>query len=370
MKLLHFADLHLDTLFGWATRPQARARRHALRQTLQRICRLAAEQQVDALTCGGDLYEQDRFTPDTAEFLRTTFAEIAPLRVYLAPGNHDWFGPKSLYRQVAWSPNVHIFDTDELQPITLADGLTLWGAAHRAPANTRGFLDDFRVDRGGVHLGLFHGSAQGDLAIQPTEKVPHAPFRAAQIRQSGLHHALLGHFHHPVDAPDHTYPGNPDPLTFGESWPGEAVLVTIADDGAITRQRLPTATSTVGDIDVDITGVTHAGQARQKVLDALADLSGHVRVTLHGALGPDVDLRAADIDAACPANLEALVTRFGSLTVALTDDYEQLATEQTVRGQFVRDVLAADTLSDDQRHRVLLTGLRALDERAGDLEVH
>lgn len=264
---------------------------------------------------------------------------------------------------------MHIFDTDELQPITLADGLTLWGAAHRAPANTRGFLGDFRVDRGGVHLGLFHGSARGS-GDQPTEKVPHAPFRAAQIRQSGLYHALLGHFHHPVDAPDHTYPGNPDPLTFGESWPGEAVLVTIADDGAITRRRLPTATSTVGDIDVDITGVTHAGQARQKVLDALTELSGHVRVTLHGALAPDVDLRAADIDAACPANLEALVTRFGTLTVALTDDYEQLATEQTVRGQFVRDVLAADTLSDDQRHRVLLTGLRALDERAGDLEVH
>jgi hypothetical protein len=55
-----------------------------LRETLIRICKLAAELQVDALSCGGDLFEQERFTPDTAEFLRSTFDQIAPLRVFLA----------------------------------------------------------------------------------------------------------------------------------------------------------------------------------------------------------------------------------------------------------------------------------------------
>lgn len=54
-----------------------------------RTCKLVDEQRVDALTCGGDLYEQERFTPDTAEFLSSTFAELAPLRVFLAPGNPE-----------------------------------------------------------------------------------------------------------------------------------------------------------------------------------------------------------------------------------------------------------------------------------------
>lgn len=66
MRLLHFADLHLDTLFRWAPPELARARRRALRSTLTRICRLAAELRADALCCGGDLFEQKRFTPDTA----------------------------------------------------------------------------------------------------------------------------------------------------------------------------------------------------------------------------------------------------------------------------------------------------------------
>jgi DNA repair exonuclease SbcCD nuclease subunit len=369
MRLLHFADLHLDTPFRWATGEQARKRRLALRETLLRICQLAEEQRVDALTCGGDLYEQERFTPDTAEFLRTTFAEIAPLPVFLAPGNHDWFGPASLYRQVQWSSNVHVFDTAELTAVMLADGLTLWGAAHRAPANTPGFLETFHVDRGGVHIALFHGSAQGDLLIQQKGKVPHAPFRAEQIQQAGLQHALLGHFHHPVDASDHTYPGNPDPLSFGETWKGAAVLITVAEDGAITRERFTVATSVVSDVSVDLTGVTHEGQARQKVLDTVADLSGFVRVTLCGALGPDVDLRLQDIEQLHPSNLDALVAQFGSVSVALSNDYELLAKEQTVRGQFVRDVIAANSLTDDQRHRVLVTGLRALNDRVDELEV-
>ena len=44
-------------------------------------------------------------------------------------------------------------------------------------------------------------------------------------------------------------------------------------------------------------------------------------------------------------------------------DIEALRRERTVRGQFVRDVLAAADLDDEQRRRVLVTGLRALDGR-------
>ncbi len=70
VRLLVFSDLHLDTPFRWAGRDLARARRRALRATLTRICDLAESEDVDAVLCGGDLYEHDRFTPDTRVFLR------------------------------------------------------------------------------------------------------------------------------------------------------------------------------------------------------------------------------------------------------------------------------------------------------------
>jgi DNA repair protein SbcD/Mre11 len=368
VRLLHFADLHLDTPFRWAPPEVARARRQGLRDTLLSIRKLADEQRVDALTCGGDLYEQERFTPDTAEFLRSTFAELDPLPVFLAPGNHDWFGPDSVYRQVTWTPNVHVFHEAKLTAFPLADGITLWGAGHRAPANTRGFLDRFQVDRGGVHVALFHGSEQGQLRFQESGKIPHAPFRAEQVEQAKLHHALLGHFHHPMDAPHHTYPGNPDPLTFGETGDRAAVLLTVAADGTVSRERFRVARSLVSDVRVDLTGITHSGQVAQRVGEKLSGLSGVARVTLDGVVGRDVDLRLRAIAAlAAPAGLDAVVPRLGKISVAY--DFEQLAQEPTVRGQFVRGVLADPNLSDDQRHRVLVTGLRALDGRTDELDV-
>jgi exonuclease SbcD len=365
VRLLLFSDLHLEAPFRWAPPEVARERRRALRECLSTIVALAAAQRVDALVCAGDLYEQDRYTPDTAQFVRDCFARLDPTPVYVAPGNHDWYGPASLYQRVDWSPNVHVFADDRLTPVTLADGLTLWGAAHRAPADTRGFLTDFRVDRGGVHLGLFHGSEQGTLALQDEGKVPHAPFRAAQIGAAGLHHALVGHFHTPRDAADHTYPGNPEPLTFGETGERGAVLVTVDASGAVARERHRVAVSQVSDVVVDLDGVTHAALVQSTVDAALADVKGTVRVTLRGELHPDVEFDPGDLRR--PPHIDAWVVRAGALTYAY--DLDALAEEQTVRGQFVRDVRAATELTEDDRRRVLITGLRAFERRRNDLEV-
>jgi len=203
MKLLHFADLHLDAPFAWASPETAHSRRRSRRDALTRIVALAEAEGVDAILSAGDLFEQDRIGPDTVEFLRSTF-ERTDRPVYLAPGNHDWLSPRSPYALVEWSPNVHVFTEASLQPVELADGLTLWGAAHRAPANTDDLFAGFRVGRGGVNVALAHASERAALAWQESGKAPHAPFDAAELPATGLVHAFLGHYHVPRDAELHT----------------------------------------------------------------------------------------------------------------------------------------------------------------------
>lgn len=367
MRLLIFSDLHLDTPFTWAGAKLARARRAALRETLCRIAALAESEGVDAVLCAGDLYEHDRFTPDTRIFLRDTFARLQPTPVFLAPGNHDWFGQDSLYRQGDWSPNVQVFSEARLVPIELADGLTLWGAAHCAPANTDGFFDSgFRVDRGGVNLALFHGSERSEFRWQEDGKAPHAPFYASQIPEAGLDHAFCGHFHTPKDARWHTYPGNPDPLTFGEAGDRGAVVADVAGDGATTRTRHRVSVSEVHDRIVDLTGVTHSGEVRERVAAEVKGLAGVVRVTLSGEVEPEVDVRLSDVDSGWD-HLEALVARRGSITVAY--ELDELRQEKSVRGEFVRLVEADEVLDNTTRQRVLVTGLRALGGRFDELEV-
>jgi DNA repair protein SbcD/Mre11 len=368
MRLVVFSDLHLDTAFVWASPQAARARRQALRDTLRNVLALADEVAADAVLCAGDLYEHERFTPDTAAFLRTAFGETHR-PVLVAPGNHDWLGPESLYRQVTWPNNVHIFDEDRLVPLPLAEGLTLWGAAHRAPANTDGFLDDgFRVDRSGVNLALFHGSERGSLGFEESGKRPHAPFAAEQLPAAGLQHAFVGHYHRPQAGDHHTYPGNPDPLTFGEDGTRGAVVADVASDGTVTREWRVVAVTAAHDLVVDLTGCENLSQVRDRVAERLTGLAGVARMTLRGELSPEVDLHpATDLttDTLGAADIEALQVRTERLRTAY--DLDTIAQEETVRGQFVRDVLEAG-LDEDERRRVITVGLRALAGRS-DLEV-
>jgi DNA repair exonuclease SbcCD nuclease subunit len=356
MRLLLFSDLHLDTAFGWAGPRLGDVLRAQLRTTLDRVAALVTQTGADALVCGGDLVEQARVTPDTLEHLRATFAALER-PVYVAPGEHDWYGPTSPYRHVDWTPNVHVFGEPRLTPATLTDGVTLWGAAHRSPASTDGFLDGFTADRNGVNLALFHGCE----AATASDAVPYAPFRADQLDTAGLDHALLGHVHTPVDHPRFTYPGNPSPLAPGETGPRGAVLAMVGSDGTVTRARYDVAGGRVHEVSVDVTGARRPGDVRDRVAAAVADLGGVVRATLVGALAPAVDLADLADPGALAPHLDGLVLREGSLDVDA--DLDTLAAERTVRGQFVRDVRADPALDEDTRRRVLRVGLRALDGR-------
>ena len=366
MKFVHFSDLHLDSVFAWTadTRGAATKRRQALRDTLNNIVNLAVETEADAVLCGGDLYEQERFTPDTAAFLQSTFERLHPIRVFIAPGNHDWYGPQSLYRQVTWSENVRVFDSSRFQPVELIDGLTLWGAAHRAPANTPGFLEEFEVDRGGVNIALFHGSERGWFSQEGGRKTLHAPFDSDQIESSGLHHAFLGHYHRPRDDPRFTYPGNPDPLTFGEDGERGAVVATVVDDGVVVRDRRGVNVTQVHDLQVDITGSASQQDVRDRVRDALESLVGFARVTLSGEPSADIDIRPRELSSV-DYGLDSVVVEIGDVNYAY--NLELIREEQTVRGEFVREVSNRE-IPEGEKRRILVTGLRALDGR-DELEV-
>ena len=338
MRLVHIADVHVDAPFAWAGADGGSLRRQALRDTLVSAVDLASAEGAEALCVAGDLFEHERVTEDTARFLADLFGSAAPMRVLLAPGNHDWYGPASIYHRTSWPANVTVFREDRLRPIALADGLTVWGAAHLAPAGTRGFLDGFAVDRGGVHIGLFHGSERSAMSAEDASKVPHAPFTAAQVSAAGLHFALVGHLHRPSDGRFHAYPGNPEPLSFGETGQRGALVV---------------------DVDLDVTGLDHSGAVRAAVIEVLGGCRGVARLRVHGDLDPGIDLDPRAWRAALPG-LDGLVVRTDGVHEAY--DVDALAGEQTVRGEFVRDVVAA-VADPDLRRRILTTGLRALDGR-------
>jgi len=220
------------------------------------------------------------------------------------------------------------------------------------------------VDRGGVNIALFHGSELGDLSAQGADKSPHAPFREEEIAESGLNHAFVGHYHCPRDAALHTYPGNPDPLSFGETGLRGAVLATIRHDGSVERSRRRVAFTQLHEVEVDVTGCSTRQEIRDLVEGRITSLRGAARVLIQGELARDVDISESDL-LGLTTGLDAYHVQFGRLEP--THDLVSLASEPTVRGRFVKDVLASD-LPEAELRRVLAVGLRALQGR-DDLEV-
>jgi DNA repair exonuclease SbcCD nuclease subunit len=362
VTILHTADVHLDRVFSGMGMSQgiAATRREELRGAVRRLVDLAVGQRIDAITIGGDLFEHERVTLDTGNFLRQQFERAGVIRVLISPGNHDPYVPDSLYRRIEWPENVKIFDEPQFRAVQVAEDVTVWGAAHDGPELRRNLLDGFRVSGPGTHVLLFHGS---NMASVPEGKRVHAPFRPADVATTGAAFALLGHYHGARVHPEgFAYPGSPEALDFSEAGDHFALRLDISGGRAVPE--LVTFGKVVYARErIDVSDFMTSDQLRSAITGL--PLNGSIaRVTLEGVLQPEVDLDLAALYNAC-------ADRFAYLDlVDETEpgyDFEQLAEESTTKGVFVKLMLARmERLGGEEwetARDALVLGLRAFDRR-------
>ena len=365
-RILHFADLHLDRSFASLRMAPSEAskRRVELRAALRRIVDLALELNVDALTIGGDLYEHERVTLDTGNFIKQQLEQLAPRPVLIAPGNHDPYLPDALYRQIDWPANVRIFDSMHWQPVEIGDGVTIWGVGHTGPAIRENLLRELRVGPGEAAVALLHGS---DLTAVPEGKATHCPFERQDAEACGTAFVLLGHYHDlrlwPDESPRLGYPGSPEPLDFGEAGPHFVLLLNVTKSST-SAQPLQINEVSYRQEQIDIAGMTTSDQVRQAIVarahgeEQSRDI---VRVELVGQAEPEIQV---DVQALLSGTAE----RFRYLDIVdktlSAFDIDSLRDETTTRGAFVRKIeeRVASATTDEERQRLenaLRYGLQA-----------
>ena len=158
VRIIHAADFHLDSAFSGLPPEKARQRRRESREILDRLTALARERQADLVLLAGDLFDGERVYPETLERLREALAALA-CPVFIAPGNHDPFTPRSPYARQTWPENVHIFRGGALEAVELPElGCVVHGAAFTAPERTDQVLAGFTAPADGlVHILCLHG---------------------------------------------------------------------------------------------------------------------------------------------------------------------------------------------------------------------
>ncbi len=323
LKIIHGADFHLDSPFSGLSPDQAARRRGEQRELLDRLAALAREKGADLVLLAGDLLDSERVYRETARALRSALGDI-PCPVYIAPGNHDFYSPRSVWAALDWPENVHIFTSSALERVEMPE-YTLWGRAFTDAHQDACPLEGLEVpDDGRVHLACLHGE------VDPVGR--YGPISREGIAASGLDYLALGHIHQATGLQKEgktfwAYPGCPEGRGFDEL--GEkGVLYVEVEPGRAKSQFAPLAKVRYEAIPVDITGAEGALSA---ILEALPGRTSNLicRLLLTGE-GEAPDL----------ANLkETLAPEFYGLTIVdrtrLPRDLWARRGEDTLTGLFL-----------------------------------
>ena len=188
LKILHAADLHLDSAFEALGAAKAAMRRGEQREMLRRIFAIAEEKNVDLVLLAGDVfdYTQAAYAETVSELRKALSACRA--QVFVSPGNHDSYRASSPWAAGGFGENVHIFTKEEIECVELPElGVRVYGNAFTdavADAPLRGF--HAHKDDGILNIGVLHGDTRS-----PDSR--YGAITAADIEGSGLDYLALGH---------------------------------------------------------------------------------------------------------------------------------------------------------------------------------
>ncbi len=218
VKVLHAADLHLDSPFTSLPPQLAKLRREELRELPDRLAELVRARGVQIVLLAGDLFDGERVYPETIERLTAALARMG-CPVFISPGNHDFFHPGGVYAKTVWPDNVYIFTTADIRAVELSRLETVvCGAAFTGPSRTDHVLSGLHLPKDGrLLLMVLHGDT---TAVNSA----YGPVTAEEAAASGLDCLCLGHVHKKLvqDAgtTDCRYPGAPEGRGFDEPGPG------------------------------------------------------------------------------------------------------------------------------------------------------
>ena len=344
MRLLHVADLHLDRAFaGMAFAGCDGARRRALlREALEWSVDLALEREADALTIGGDLFEVEHVTSDTAAFIARQLGRL-DCPVVLAAGNHDPATAASPYRTREWPANVTL--ALEPKPVRVeAPDAVIWALGYSGPGIDPATLRGFRVpaDDKRPQLLVAHGV---DLTRMGTDRDWGAlGLEVAEVEAMGFDHVLLGHIHAGQTGEVMSWPGSPVPLDPSETSGNHGALWVEAVPGRVTVEAVPSPIAGFGSASFDLVEVVDSSELATRLRETLEALPDHDRtmVTLRllGRRAPGLVVDAASLAGDIgDAVLGARVVDESEPEI----DLAELAREPNARGRALSRLLEADT---------------------------
>lgn len=403
MKIIHCADLHLDShLTSHLPKEKAEIRRAELLLSFRNLVQYAAEQQVRAVLISGDLFDSSIIRKTAENAFLAAVSQHPEIDFYYIRGNHD---TKTFADHFDRKPeNLHFFseefisyDLEKGQKIEISktNGETTEDFSGRIIVSGLDYRRDYTNAGNEVpsFLGAFHivmlhgelvlgpsgndGSSQSPAARSVGEQAGGTRAGSISLRDfkdRGINYLALGHIHKREDGGldatgMYAYPGCLVGRGFDE--PGEHGFYLLdIENGVAERHFVTVPGRKIMVLPVDVSGSTSTGDVLERVDSALRreDFGSEdlLKIVLTGRLYSDVELDERQLTAylkqLCFA--EELENR----TVRYLDP-ESFRGDTSLKGEFVRCVESDQELDEEMKAAAAGIGIRLLSgETAEEIE--
>ena len=347
MKLIHCADIHLDSPMETnLTADKARERKLEIRSTFSRMVRTAADEGVEAILIAGDLFDGARVTKSTENYVLDLIASHPMIDFYYLSGNHD--KGSALANTAQLPANLYTFGK-------------LWSTYRRGNVAITGAAlpdaDTLSLHADEVNILLLHGQERRSAGTAGEDII-----HLGRFKNKGIDYAALGHIHEyrPLRLDKRgiaCYSGCLEGRGFDECGTKGYVLLEV-EGTRISHRFVPFATRTLHTVECDVTGFSSALDLEERMLASVGDIAQKdmVKVSLTGTRPAEAMLDLAHLRTVLAERFYFAKVKDETRLSIKAEDY---AHDISLKGEFVRRVMAS-SLSDSEKERVIACGFRAL----------
>lgn len=362
MKMIHCADLHLDSKMQTnLTKEQAKERKAELLETFLAMVDYASENDVSAILIAGDLFDTKRVTARTRNVVVEAVRSNPNILFYYLKGNHDTAG--FLDEPDAIPPNLKLFGrewTTYCPGEEEGSGIRITGVELSADNSAR-IYSSLVLDTDCINIVMLHGQETQSR----TDRTECIDLRA--LKNKGIDYLALGHIHsykqEKLDSRGvYCYPGCLEGRGFDECGEHGFVLLDIDEKKRTVRTAfIPMAFRKFYCFSADISGCMTTPEIEGRVRDMLAEKhfeeTDLIKLVLEGG-----------VDVECEKDLEYLTKRLQGICffLKLEDqshyrvDYDTFSHDESLKGEFVRTVVSDEVLSAEDKAAIIRYGILAL----------
>lgn len=352
MKIIHCADLHLDSKMETNLSPaKAKERKKEILYTFERMVDYAAGHGVTAIIIAGDMFDTARVTNLTKTRVINAIQKHPQIDFLYLSGNHDESNFIELLENVP--ANLKIFGhtwTSFDYPQVKITGVVI-DENHRTS-----IYDNLNLPADVLNIVVLHGQIGQSVATNQGEII-----NLTKLKNQHIDYLALGHIHRYTQGGldqrgVYCYAGCLEGRGFDECGEKGFVLLEI-ENGTVKSNFVSFAARQLMELSFDITPYDDWFTIEDQILALVKDYpkANLLKVTLCGKYQIQMEKHINMLEQKLSKFYYAKVKDESVLAVTSQD----VAHDVSLRGEFIRQVLASN-LSATEKEQTILMGLKAL----------